>query len=230
MTVDLSAIAKRTPRSSGLGIGAAGTYLLVFGIALVVGLAMVFVGFHAQSLVDTKFDPYDFGAMGKSLAEGPGFAPFGNLIERRAPLYPLMIGGIYSLFGEQSTLVLVVQAVLLAITCVLVFDTGRRLFNTRTGFIAATLCACNPMLLRYVGDLQLETLLTLLFTLTLWSTVRFYTQPSVKLGLLLGASAALAAPTFAVPRSAIDAPASAAWTASFVRRCTSTISPPISLV
>jgi hypothetical protein len=45
------------------------------------------------------------GEMGKSIARGEGFAPLGVLIQRGAPLYPLMIGGIYNLFGEQSTLV-----------------------------------------------------------------------------------------------------------------------------
>ncbi len=174
------------------------SYLIVFVGALVIGLAMVFVGFHLQTLVDTKFDPYDFGAMGKSLVEGHGFAPFGNLIERRAPMYPMMIAVIYFLFGEQSTLVLIAQAFLLALSCVVVFDIGRRVFNVRTGYIAAFLCALNPMLLRYVGDLQLETLLTFFFVVTLWTTVRFVQRPSIGWGILLGACIALASLTKSV--------------------------------
>jgi 4-amino-4-deoxy-L-arabinose transferase-like glycosyltransferase len=173
-------------------------YLIVFVGALAIGLGMVFVGFHSQTLVDTRFDPYDFGAMGKSLAEGHGFAPFGNLIERRAPLYPMMIAVLYVLFGEQSTLVLLAQALLLAATCVIVFDIGRRVFNVRTGYIAAVLCAVNPMLLRYVGDLQLETLLTFFFVAALWASVRFLARPSIGWGVLLGACVALAALTKSV--------------------------------
>src|SRR5438309_1615651 len=47
-------------------------YLVIFLVASAVGLAMVFVGVRSQSLVDTKFDPYYFGEMGKSLAHGDG--------------------------------------------------------------------------------------------------------------------------------------------------------------
>jgi 4-amino-4-deoxy-L-arabinose transferase-like glycosyltransferase len=159
---------------------------------------MVFVGFRLQTLVDTTFDPYYFGEMGKSIAHGQGFTPFGTLIQRRAPLYPLMIGGIYSLFGDQSTLVLVAQCLLLAGTCVLVFLIGRRVFNERTGVIAAFICASNPMLLRYVSDLQLETLLTFLFTLMVWLSIRFYARPTLLGGVLVGTSAGLAALTKAV--------------------------------
>ncbi len=44
---------------------------------------------------------------------------------------------------------------------------------------------------------------------------------------MIPSSASLAVPTLALPRAAVAAPASAAATASRVRRCTSTISPPI---
>src|SRR5262249_40885358 len=143
--------------------------LAIFLVALAVGLVIVLVGFRSQTLVDTKFDPYFFGEMGRSLARGDGFEPYGVLIKRRAPLYPLMLGAVYFVFGEQPMVVLLVQCLLLAGTCLLVLDIGRRLFNERTGLIAALLCALHPTLLRYVGDLQLETLLTFLFTLTIWS-------------------------------------------------------------
>lgn len=198
MTMHVRARSTPTPIAANAMTRLVWMSVAIFLVALAVGMAMVFVGFRMQSMVDTKFDPYYFGEMGKSLARGDGFASFGVLIQRRAPLYPLMIGGIYWLFGEQSTLVLLAQCLLLAGTCVLVFDIGRRLFNERTGVIAALFCALNPMLLRYVADLQLETLLTFLFSLTIWFSVRFYARPSVRLGLLLGASAALASLTKAV--------------------------------
>jgi hypothetical protein len=64
--------------------------------------------------------------------------------------------------------------------------------------IAALICALNPMLLRYVGDLQLETLLTFLMTLMVWAAVRFYTRPSIGLAVLVGAAAGLASLTKSV--------------------------------
>jgi 4-amino-4-deoxy-L-arabinose transferase-like glycosyltransferase len=171
---------------------------IVFALALAASLAMVFVGFRSQSLVDTRFDPYFFGKMGKSLADGHGFLPYGTFIKRRAPLYPLVIGGIYSAFGEHPLLVLLLQCLCVAGTATLVFDLGRRLFNLRTGIIAGVICALHPMMLRYVADLHLETLLTFLLTLTVWLSVRFRARPSVAAGALLGAAAGLSSLTKAV--------------------------------
>jgi len=212
--MQVSATSARTPMLASATSRLLWIAVALFLVALTAGMAMVFVGFRMQTLADTRFDPYYFGEMGKSLARGDGFAPYGVLIQRRAPLYPLMIGGIYWLFGEQSTLVLLAQCVLLAGTCVVVFDIGRRLFNVRTGVIAALFCALNPMLLRYVGDLQLETLLTFLFSLTIWFSVRFYARPTLTLGVLLGVSAALASLTKAVvlPYPALFALAVVAFT------------------
>jgi hypothetical protein len=54
------------------------------------------------------------------------------------------------------------------------------------------------MLLRYIPNLHLETQLTLLMTLTLWLSIRFYEQPTVKRGALVGVAGAAAALTKAV--------------------------------
>ena len=173
--------------------GAIGIALL----SLAAALAMVLVVFPSQGLVDNRFDPYSFGAIGASVARGQGF-DVGTLMQRKAPLYPLLIAAIYALFGEHGMLVLLVQCLLHVGTCLLVYDLGRRMFNERTGIIAATVCALHPLMLRYAADLQLEALLTFLFTLTLWLMQRFLERPSLRTGALAGAAAGLASLTKAV--------------------------------
>jgi len=180
------------------GVSSAALGLAVFLIGVAAGAAMAFIFFSSQSFVRDRFDPYFFGEMGKSLARGEGFAPFGTLLKRRSPMYPFFIGAVYYLFGEQPRVVQVLQCVMLGGTCWLVFDMGRRIFNTRTGLIAAIVCAFHPLMLRYVADLHLETLLTFLFTLTVWSTVRFYERPTQGRGAALGFAGAAAALTKAV--------------------------------
>ena len=170
----------------------------VFLGALVVGLVMVLVIFRHQNLVDANFDPYYFGKMGKSISEGHGFAGFGSLIKRRAPLYPLVIGGLYVIFGEHERVVLLAHCVFFAATCALVFDIGRRVFNRRTGALAAAACILHPMLLRYLPSLHLEIQLTLLITLVLWLMVRFHERPTIVNGFLVGLAAGLATLTKAV--------------------------------
>jgi 4-amino-4-deoxy-L-arabinose transferase-like glycosyltransferase len=170
---------------------------LIFGLSLLAGLVMVFVS-SRHSLALSDFDPYQFGEIGKSIASGHGFAGFGVLIQRRAPLYPAVIGAMYAVFGVHPYLFLVIQCVMFAGTCTIVFDIGRRVFNERTGIIAGVLCALHPVMLRYIPYLHLETLLTLLVTLLIWSMVRFYEKPSVGWGLLVGFIGGAAALTKAV--------------------------------
>ena len=172
--------------------------IAIFLIGLFAGLAMVLVGFRSQSFVHDRFDPYQFGEMGASIARGNGFTGWGTLLSRRAPLYPIVIGGVYFAFGEHPFLVQLLQSAMLGGTCWLVFDMGRRVFNRRTGLLAGIACAFHPMMLRYVADLQLETQLTFVFTLTVWCTVRVYRTPTVANGALVGIAGGFAALTKAV--------------------------------
>ncbi|MET0458726.1 MAG: glycosyltransferase family 39 protein [Ilumatobacteraceae bacterium] len=167
---------------------------IVGAVALGTALVMWAVGTPA----DASVDPYYFGEMGRSIAQGHAFEGFGSLIQRRAPLYPILLGGVYVVFGEHDRVALLVHCLLFAGTALLAFDLGRRYFNPRTGLVAGLLCAFHPLLLRYVPSLHLETLLTFLVTLMVWCTLRFYYDRSVVNGVLVGAAAALAALTKAV--------------------------------
>jgi 4-amino-4-deoxy-L-arabinose transferase-like glycosyltransferase len=172
--------------------------LAVFLLALALGLLMVLVVFRAQSFVGNAPDPYYFGEMGKSVARGEPLSEYGSLLHRRSPMYPLVIGAVYSVFGEHPMAVYLLQCLLMAGTCWLAFDMGRRVFNLRTGIFAGVMCALHPLLLRYVPDLHLETLLAFLFTLVVWCSVRFYEKPGVVAGIWFGLAGGAAALTKAV--------------------------------
>jgi 4-amino-4-deoxy-L-arabinose transferase-like glycosyltransferase len=175
-----------------------GSWRIVVILALITSFGMILGGWKAQSLVDNRHDPYYFERMGRSVARGEGFSEYGLLLRRRAPLYPLMIGGVYHLIGERPFAIQLIQSLLFMGTCLLVLDIGSRLYNPRTGLIAAILCTVHPVLLRYVPDFHLETLLTFLFTLTLWFSVRFYKRPTIAHGLAMGTACGLASLTKAV--------------------------------
>jgi 4-amino-4-deoxy-L-arabinose transferase-like glycosyltransferase len=172
--------------------------IIVFGVALFVALAVIFGVWRAQSLVSNRPDPYYFSAMGKSLVRGEGFTPYGTLLHRRAPLYPLFLAGIYTVFGENELVAQLFQGLFFAGTCWLAFDLGRRIFNLRTGIFAGVACMLHPSLLRYVADFHLETLLTFLLTLMVWLSVRFKERPTVGRAVQFGIAAALASLTKAV--------------------------------
>jgi len=155
----------------------------VFGLGLATGLVMMFVGLRA----DTSDDPYLYGFIGQSLANGDGFPH--QPIQRRGPLYPLLIALLYLVFGVHVWVVHLVQALMFGATAWLVYDMGRKLFNERAAVIAGVACAFHPLLLRYVATLHVEAFLIFLFTVMVWQTVRFRERPTLANGALVGVAA-----------------------------------------
>jgi 4-amino-4-deoxy-L-arabinose transferase-like glycosyltransferase len=151
-------------------------------VALAASLAMVFIVFRTQRSVPADADPYHYGEIAHGLVEH-GLT---KLTRRAASLYPEFIAVVYRLGGNDLAVELL-QCLFHAGTCLLVFALGKRLYNARTGFLAGLFCALHPMLLRYVADLHMETILTFLCMLTVWCAVLFYQRPTVKNGVLLGA-------------------------------------------
>jgi len=155
---------------------------IIIAVALAACLAMVFVVFRQQSLVANGGDPYRYGELAHGLVEH-GFT---KLTRRGASLYVEWLAVVYRLGGNDVVVVLL-QCLLQIGMCLLVYSIGRRLFNSRTGLLAALACALHPMLLRYVPDLHMETFLTFMCMLTLWAAIRFHDNPTWKNGVMLGA-------------------------------------------
>lgn len=168
-------------------------------LGLFTSLVVVVVLWRSQGVVDSRPDPYMFSAMGESLVRGEGFEKFGSLLHRRTPGYPLFIAVLYTVFGVNVLAVQLAQCLLFAGTCWLARNIAGYIFGSeRVALFAGLLCAVHPSLLRYVPDLHLETLLTFLFTLSVWISCRFHARPSSQLGLILGVTWGMAALTKAV--------------------------------
>jgi 4-amino-4-deoxy-L-arabinose transferase-like glycosyltransferase len=155
--------------------------VIIAAVATAAALLMVAVFFHFQKMVLNTGDPYGYGQIAHGFVEH-GFT---KLTRRAASLYPEFIAAIYRL-GGGDRVVIFLQCLFHAATCVLVFRLGLRIYNARTGLLAGLFCAFHPMLLRYVPDLHMESFLTLMCTLTVWTTVRFYDRPTVVNGILVG--------------------------------------------
>jgi 4-amino-4-deoxy-L-arabinose transferase-like glycosyltransferase len=158
--------------------------------ALLVAVTIVLFIWPFQRLIDSRPDPYNYSAIASQMLRD-GFAAHG-LTEHEASLYPVAIAAVYRTSGELPLLIVALQCVLFAATAALAFDLGLRLYNARTGVIAGLFVAFNPLLLRYVADLHLETMLTFLVTLNVWNMVRFSERRTVAAGALVGVTAALA--------------------------------------
>lgn len=156
--------------------------VVVAGAAIAAALLMVLLFYQFQNMVANTGDPYDYGKIALGFVEH-GFT---KLTRRAASLYPELLAVIYRLGGSNYAVILL-QCLFHAVTCVLVFLLGLRIYNVRTGLLAGLFCAFHPMLLRYVPDLHMESFLTLMCTLTIWMSVRFYDRTTVVNGILLGA-------------------------------------------
>ena len=180
------------PRASNTNPDAKKRLFALGAFAFLVGLAMTLIVWRAQRFVSTHPDPYAYEAMGRSVLHGQGFGPYGSVLNRRGPLYPLFIAGLYFVCGERPLMLQLAQCALFAGICLLAYDMGRRVFNQRTGLLAGAICALHPVLLRYVPDFHVEILLTFLCTLMAWCTVRFTAHPTPLWGLAFGAACAFA--------------------------------------
>jgi 4-amino-4-deoxy-L-arabinose transferase-like glycosyltransferase len=173
--------------------------LWIFAAALAIGLLTVFVLWEKQGLVDQANDLYQFAELGQNIAHGNGFRfNDGPPTIRRAPLYPAVIALLYAIFGAKPSVIQIFQAMLAAGTTLLAFEIGRRVFNLRTGLLAAVATALHPMVLRYVPDIQVETFLTFLYTLAIYWSVRLVERGTFLRGLWFGLSCAAAAMVKAV--------------------------------
>ena len=123
------------------------------------------------SAADGGSDPYFFGDMGRSIAAGDGFEGYGTLITRRAPLYPLMIGAIFWLFGDHERLRS--RGALRAVRR----DRGAGVrprsppLQCPNGAPGGCLLRVPPVVDPVRPSLHLETLLTFLFTLMIWCAI-----------------------------------------------------------
>lgn len=146
----------------------------------------------ADPLIDADY--YDY--LGERLSQGQGFP---DPVFWQPPLYPLLLAGLYWLFGHQLLWPRLLQSLLGALLAALCCDlaeraTGRRL----AGLAAGLLVALHGPLIFYEGELLPTALATFLGTLALWLSVA--ERPSwlraALSGVALGLGALAVAPTF----------------------------------
>src|SRR5262245_38091158 len=112
-------------------------YAAIIGaVATAVAFLMVLIFFQFQNLVLKTGDPYGYGMIAHDFVEH-GFT---KLTRRAASLYPEFIAVVYRLGGSDH-MIIFLQCLFHAATCVLVFRLGLRIYNARTGLLAGLFCA-----------------------------------------------------------------------------------------
>jgi tetratricopeptide (TPR) repeat protein len=198
---------------------------VVAGLIFLLALALRLFHLHEISIHDPFFDLpsvdaaiYDEWA--RDLLGGKGF---GEGVLFLGPLYPLFLAGVYGLFGESLATLKVVQAVLGAITCLLVWGLARDLFGRRVAALSGCATAFYGMHVFYGGTAMIVNLQVPLVVGLVWAAHRALSAPSFGRWAFCGLLLALAA--LARQTVLLLAPALALWilfgmpgTASFSRR------------
>jgi 4-amino-4-deoxy-L-arabinose transferase-like glycosyltransferase len=111
---------------------------------VLVALAVRLIYAVSLPIAPTK-DAADYDRLAWNLVEGRGFTSDGvNPTAFRPPLFPFFLAGVYTLFGRSYGAVRVLQAVLGAASCVLIFFLADRLYGRREALLALGISALYP--------------------------------------------------------------------------------------
>lgn len=179
-----------------------GKYLIIAVLFLSLAVRIIYV----STLDRHKMHPPDamyWDSVAVNIINGNGHALGENESLRptafRTPLYSLFLAGTYRIFGHDLLFVRIIQSLLNAISCLLIYIIGKRLFNEWVGAIAFLISGFYPSFIYYSGFIGAESLLLFLFLIVLISLLRFYETISVKHGITTGiitGLATLAKPVF----------------------------------
>ena len=144
---------------------------LIMVLALALGLRLFVVLVLFDTYIPTN-DAAQLQRAAENLLAGRGLIVSDNLRAYRPPLYPLVLAGLYAVFGVSIRVAQFLNVVLGVCSVWLGYNLARRVFGSDAGTWAGILLAVYPLLLYYTGQLLTETLFVFLLALGLWSLLR----------------------------------------------------------
>ncbi|MFH1038184.1 MAG: glycosyltransferase family 39 protein [PVC group bacterium] len=160
--------------------------LIIFAIALSLRLAFVF----SFPRVLWCGDSLSYWNRGEEAASAPVTweSLKITLLEnvRKGPVYPLFIAAVIRIWGENLAAVLVIQALLDAGSCSLLFLLGRSLATRRAGLLAGLMAALYTPFIFSASFVLQETLTVFFLVLTVFLIVRALDKKSVRLFVAAG--------------------------------------------
>ncbi|MCK4351974.1 glycosyltransferase family 39 protein [candidate division WOR-3 bacterium] len=141
---------------------------LIFLFLFALAIRVVFISFPiiAQDALEVKHDAATHNMAAMRVVEGK---------EDTAPRtgYYLFLAIIYFLFGHNLYAARFAQAILGALTCLIIYFIGREVFSKKAGIIAGLISAMYPYFLYYTGMLLSETLAVFLLSLATLLIVKY---------------------------------------------------------
>jgi hypothetical protein len=172
-------------------------WMVLLALALRLGLILFGQTYHFRANDDNFSFGYEMGRIGRSLALGQGFSsPFNEPTGPTAwepPLYPLLIAGVFKVFGiytpASAFVLLTINSIFSALTCIPIFLIAKRCCNETVALWTAWLWALLPNVAfwctRWVWETSLAALLlAMIFLLALKMEEKDGLKPWLQFGLL----------------------------------------------
>jgi 4-amino-4-deoxy-L-arabinose transferase-like glycosyltransferase len=200
--MDASNVTNAVARSRNQWAALATSSFWIAVIAFALRLGLIFFG-HTYKFYNHNHNfsfGWEMGSIGRSLADGEGFSsPFGPETGPTAwepPLYPLLIAGVFQVFGIYSlpsaVVLLILNSAFSALTCIPIFLIAQRCFDDdRVAIWTSWIWTLFPPVMawatRWVWETSFATfLLAMIFWLTLVMEERDGWKPWLLFGFLWG--------------------------------------------
>ncbi len=143
--------------------------LIIFFLSLIMQLVFI-------SLVDIQVrqDALTYYELSKNIAKGDGFVLDGKPCPNFSikPLYCIFLAGIIRVFGENIFIIKIIQAIIIALSCLFVFKSARIIFGEKVGFWSAFIMAIYPPFVSISSHLISESLFIFLLTLSIYFWIK----------------------------------------------------------
>lgn len=170
---------------------------LILITAIAFAIRLLFCAFYWVGKPVTH-DAQEYLLLAENVVEGKGFAyeiTPGDKVEHheRAPIYPLFLAIIMTIFSKNYLAIKIIQAILASFLPLIIYKASKLLFNERTGFVAAWITAIYPPLIWGTAEFLSESLFTLIAAAGFYYLIKFQKSGSLKdlciaiLYLLIGA-------------------------------------------
>lgn len=143
--------------------------VVIFALALVARLAHVLAMMESPYFSNPVIDAADYDRIARSIAAGQGYP---ERIFWHPPGYPCFLGGVRWLLGDSYLAPRLVQALLGALSVVMIAWIGGRTFGRRVGEASGCVAALYGMLIYFDGELLAPTLTVFLLLAALVCALR----------------------------------------------------------
>lgn len=184
---------------------------VILFICFFVFLATAAYAFYFR--IKPAVDAWTYDAVAVNIASGHGFrldlgvpASIDGVITYQGPFYQYFLAGIYKIFGHRYEPVWLIQALLRALSALMLFLICVKIFTPKSdslssgfgeegklmGWLAAAIFGFYPDLIEISAMLMTETLFIFLMILVLYIFIRYFERMNMGGALLLGAAMAVA--------------------------------------